>query len=240
MPDSAPAQVPTYLAVDVRTAERPLLEAGEPLMDRAAAALASVVQELVDDVLDVRGDDAARVLVLAGSGDNGGDALLASAALQRADVDVLATGARVHERGLAAALAEGARLVELAEVAHAAPAYDLVLDGILGIGAAADPALRGVARAAVESLLVSVRESYTRVVAVDLPSGLQPDDGATADDVVLPATVTVTFGAVKAGLALRDGPRLAGDIVLVDLGLGDALADVSAVGEASVARIIEG
>lgn len=240
MNESAPAQVPTYLAVDVRTAERPLLEAGEPLMDRAAAALASVVQELVDDVLDVRGDDAARVLVLAGSGDNGGDALLASAALQRADVDVLATGARVHERGLAAALAEGARLVELAEVRDAAPAYDLVLDGILGIGTAADPALRGIARAAVESLLPAVREAETRVVAVDLPSGLQPDDGATADDVVLPAKVTVTFGAVKAGLARGDGARLAGDIVLVDLGLGDALADVSAVGEASVARIIEG
>lgn len=235
-----PETVPAYLAAHVRGAERPLLEAGEPLMDRAAAALADVVQGLVDEVLDTRDDDEARILVLAGSGDNGGDALLAAAALQRADVDVLPTGSRIHERGLATLLAAGARIVELTEVRDVAEVYDVVLDGILGIGTGADPALRGTARSAVEFLLPAVRDAGTRVVAVDVPSGLQPDEGVTADDVVLPASVTVTFGAVKVGLTRGRGPELSGEIVLVDLGLGDGLADVPAAGEASVSRIIEG
>jgi hypothetical protein len=55
-------------------------------------------------------------------------------------------------------------------------------------------------------------------VAADLPSGLHPDSGE-ADAVVLPADVTVTFGAVKAGLLRGRGPELSGRLVLVDLGL---------------------
>jgi hydroxyethylthiazole kinase-like uncharacterized protein yjeF len=244
MPEpDAPVTVPAYTADQVRAAERPLLEAGEPLMRRAAAALAGVVQELIDDELDERPEGDVRVLVLAGSGDNGGDALFAASALQRAEVHVLSTGSRVHEEGLATALAEGAELVDLASVRDAEPVYDLVLDGILGIGAGiggSDLGLRGLARETVETLLPAVRDAGTRVIAVDLPSGLQPDDGSTADDTVLPASVTVTFGAVKAGLARGRGPELAGDVVLVDLGLGDGLADDPAVAEASVSRIIEG
>lgn len=245
MPEpDAPITVPAYTADQVRAAERPLLDAGEPLMRRAAAALAGVVQELIDEELDERPEEDVRVLVLAGSGDNGGDALFAASALQRAEVHILSTGSRVHEEGLATALAEGAELVDLASVRDAEPVYDLVLDGILGIGArigaGTDPGLRGLARDAVGTLLPAVRDAGTRVIAVDLPSGLQPDDGSTADDTVLPASVTVTFGAVKAGLARGRGPELAGDVVLVDLGLSDGLADDPAVAEASVSRIIEG
>jgi len=76
-----------------------------------------------------------------------------------------------------------------------------------------------------------------RVIAVDIPSGLHPDTGA-ADDAVLAASVTVTFGAVKAGLVTGRGPELAGDIVLVDIGLGPALESVEPAGEASVSRIV--
>ena len=61
----------------------------------------------------------------------------------------------------------------------------------------------------VEALLPAVRAGRPRVIAVDLPSGLHPDDG-TSDDVVLPASVTVTFGAVKAGLVAGSGAELAG------------------------------
>ena len=64
------------------------------------------------------------------------------------------------------------------------------------------------------------------VVAVDLPSGISPDDGRVPDPTVLPADATVTMGAVKAGLLLPPASRLAGRVVLVDLGLGRALAGV--------------
>ena len=230
-----PETVPTYTAAQVRAAEKPLLDAGEPLMRRAAAALAKVAAgELTPD--------GGRVLVLAGSGDNGGDALFAAAHLAEmagVTVDVFLTSDRAHGEGLGAAIAAGGRKVDLPEVVAAASDYDIVLDGILGIGASSDPALRGTARAVVEALLPAVRGGRPRVIAVDLPSGLQPDDGSS-DGIVLPAAVTVTFGAVKAGLVTGRGPEYAGSIVLVDIGLGAGLADQQAAGTASVDRVVDG
>ena len=64
------------------------------------------------------------------------------------------------------------------------------------------------------------------VVAVDQPSGIGTDDGSVPDPAVLPADVTVTFGALKAGLLLSPGAELAGRIVLVDIGLGPELEGV--------------
>lgn len=227
-----PITVPTYTAEQVRAAERPLLDAGVPLMRRAASTLAAVVREQLRDAA------APRVLVLAGSGDNGGDALYAAAELgDIAEVDVLQVGSRIHDLALDAARRAGAHLVDLPTAVAAASGYHVILDGILGIGASPDPALRGTARDAVSQLLPAVRDGMPRPIAVDLPSGLHPDTGA-ADEAVLPAAVTVTFGAVKAGLATGRGPELAGDIVLVDLGLGPGLTGVEPAGEASVTRIV--
>ncbi len=137
---------------------------------------------------------------------------------------MLRTADRVHDEALAAATDAGATLIELGDVDAAA--YDLVVDGILGIGARGG--LRGRAREVVSTLMPAT----PRVIAVDLPSGLDPDLG-DAGDIVLPATTTVTFGAVKAGLTRGEGPALSGRVVLVRLGL--ELAD--AVGEASVDEI---
>ena len=201
-----------YSAAQLRAAEAPLLARGVPLMRQAAAALAAEARALLAE----RGGS--RVLVLAGAGDNGGDALFAAAELAAsAEVAIVRTGSRVHDEGLAAARSAGAHEAPASDAADLAAHADLVLDGMLGIGAA--PPLRGVAREAALAILpVLVRDARPLVVAVDLPSGLSPDDGP-ADDAVLPADVTVTFGAVKAGLLLGDGPRLAGRVVLVDLGL---------------------
>ena len=224
--------IPTYTAAQVRAAEAPLLAAGEPLMARASAALA----EIVGGVVDASGRDRTRILVLCGGGDNGGDALFAAAILARradVEVDVLAVSDRAHPAGLAAALAAGARRVSLEEAVVGG--HDLLLDGVLGIGAAGAAALRGAARDAVEALLPAVLAGRTRVVAVDLPSGLDPDTGA-ADEAVLPAGITVTFGAVKHGLAVGRGPGLAGEPILVDIGLGPALAGMTARGTGAAVR----
>ena len=220
---------PAYSAAAVRAAERPLLEAGEPLMARAAAALARViVGTLASRASAPDPTDASReVLVLVGPGNNGGDALFAAATLADSGigVDLLLTSDRAHSEGLGAARRAGARLIGLDDVRARASGYRVIVDGILGIGTSVSPALRGVARAVVETLLPVVRADESdrpSVVAVDLPSGLHPDDG-TADDVVLPADVTVTFGAVKAGLVCGRGPEFTGEICLVDIGLGPAL-----------------
>jgi NAD(P)H-hydrate epimerase len=227
-----PEIVPTYYASQVRAAERPLLDAGVPLMKRAAMALAGVVRQ---ELMDAGGR---RVLVLAGGGDNGGDALFAASALTSvAEVSLLLVSDRFHEEGLAAAITAGAWRVELPEAQDAASGYHVVIDGILGIGSSASSALRGTAREVVEALLPAVRTGRPQVVAVDLPSGLHPDTGE-ADDVVLPAAVTVTFGGVKAGLAVGRGPELCGRVVLVELGL--SLEGQVPAGEAQVERVVDG
>jgi NAD(P)H-hydrate epimerase len=238
-----PIYVPVYTAEQVRRAERPLLDAGVPLMRWAAASLASVIADHLEP------GTTRRLLILAGRGDNGGDALYAAAELlhgtaahQTSDdlhIDILLTSDSAHAQALTAAEAAGARRVSLDEASTRQ--YDLIVDGILGIGTSKDPALRGGARTAVEALLPSVREGRARVIAVDLPSGLHPDDGTTGTTgttgVVLPASVTVTFGGVKAGLTRGQGQALAGAIVFVDF---DLPFDAPPVGTASVAQVVDG
>ncbi|MBN9212286.1 MAG: NAD(P)H-hydrate epimerase [Microbacterium sp. 71-36] len=209
-----------YTADAIRAAEAPLLAAGRPLMREAARALAEVV---ADELARTPGP----VLVLAGSGDNGGDALYAAADIAGAGtrVDVVLTRDRVHRDALDAAVAAGAGLRDASDICGAHSDHVLVVDGILGIGASSDSRLRGTARAVVEALLPVVASERVRVVAVDVPSGLHPDSGE-ADAAVLPAATTVTFGAVKAGLLRGHGPRLSGRLVLVDLGLEPQLRRV--------------
>ncbi|MGN6273668.1 MAG: NAD(P)H-hydrate epimerase [Protaetiibacter sp.] len=219
-----------YTADEVRKAEAPLLAAGVPLMARAAAALADVVSsELSTRGVRVRD---ARVLLLVGSGDNGGDTLYAGALLagRGARVQYLPLGSRVHPGGESAALEAGAtRVVDALDSPefHAVlEGVDAILDGIVGIGAAGAGGgvrLREPARTAVMFARERVREREGRLpvtFAVDLPSGIHPDTGEVAEaDAVLPADVTVTFGACKAGL-LRAPAELVGRIELVDIGLG--------------------
>ncbi|WP_439692807.1 NAD(P)H-hydrate epimerase [Curtobacterium sp. SP.BCo] len=229
-----------YGGDQIRAAERPHLDADEPLMQRAADGLARIVGDLLDDPAVRPGDGPGSVLLLVGSGDNGGDALFAGARLAAAGrhVTVLRVGSRIHEAGLAAALDAGARLLDdptgpagsagpAAVATAAALEADLVLDGILGIGVRGAAALRSPAREVVDAIRELARDQRAPfVVAVDVPSGIDVDTGGIADDHVLHADVTVTFGGVKAGLLAGPGATLAGRIELVDVGIGDELAAV--------------
>lgn len=205
-----------YSAQQVRAAEAPLLAAGEPLMQRAAAGLAAVIRELLP------GRDA-RVLLLVGPGDNGGDALFAGAELasRGVAVEIAPAGKRMHEAGLSAALAGGAKVASRRKsVTEIAGRSGVVVDGILGTGTSDNPALRGTAREVVAALKPVVEKTDgPLVVAVDIPSGINPNDGSVPDATVLPADVTVTFGALKAGLLLPPASAYAGDVRLIDLGL---------------------
>ncbi|MEV6526423.1 NAD(P)H-hydrate dehydratase [Longispora sp. NPDC051575] len=197
----------------VRAAEAPLLAAGEPLMARAAAGLARRCAEILPRVYG------ARVLLLVGSGDNGGDALFAGALLARRGAQVSALllgsqraddpgsgparpgGVRVHEAGLAALRAAGGRVVT------AVGSPDLVLDGIVGIGAS------GPLRVELPEL-----PANAPVVAVDVPSGVDADTGDVPGR-ALRADVTVTFGCLKPGLVVGEGARYVGQVEVVDIGL---------------------
>ncbi len=192
------------------------------LMARAAAGLATACADLLG------GTYGRRVLVVAGSGDNGGDALYAGARLARRGASVLAvgTGARIHEAGLADLRAAGGRRLDVLTSADL-DGIDLVIDGMLGIGG--HPGLSDAAA----DIAALVGDSGITVVACDLPSGIAPDTGEL-DGPYLRADVTICFGTLKPGLVLDPAAAGAGVVELVDIGLGrpgtDAETRFAAVG----------
>jgi ADP-dependent NAD(P)H-hydrate dehydratase / NAD(P)H-hydrate epimerase len=225
-----------HFVAAVRAAESALM-AKVPegaLMQRAAAGLAAACAGLLARASRPAGVYGSRVAVLAGSGDNGGDALYAAARLagRGAVVTAIAAGSRVHEGGSAALRGSGGRLVEAFDD-RARPAIasaDLIIDGLLGIGG------RGGLRDPGAWLAAAAGRSRGLVVAVDLPSGIDADTGEAAGAAV-EADVTVTFGTWKPGLLIDPGASYAGVVELVDIGLRPYLGppDVAAPQAADVA-----
>ncbi|WP_436492343.1 NAD(P)H-hydrate dehydratase [Actinokineospora sp. HUAS TT18] len=203
----------------VRAAEALVLARTPPgaLMRRAAHGVALHTTRLLAASGGVAGRHA---VLLVGSGDNGGDALWAGAFLRKRSVGVTAvllSPDRVHAEGLAALLRAGGRVGAAEDLDRA----DVVIDGIVGLSA------RGSLRPDAASLVARVRAP---IVAVDLPSGVDPDTGAV-DGPAVTAALTVTFGALKPVhfLSGRCGP-----VHLVDLGLDLADPDFSVLEQAEV------
>ena len=200
-----------YDVADVRAAEQVALTAlpEHALMQRAAAGLATAALRLLSDV--GRRAYGARVTLLVGTGDNGGDALLAGARLARrgARVEAVLAAGRAHGAGLAALRAAGGRVVDHPD------RPDLVVDGLLGIGGR--PGLTGAAADLVAGWVDDL-PICVPVLAVDLPSGIDPGTGELVGAYVR-ATRTVTFGAAKPALLLPPACFAAGPVEVVDIGL---------------------
>lgn len=213
----------------VRAAEQALM-ARLPegtLMRRAAAGLAAGCAQLLGRVYG------ARVALLTGSGDNGGDALYAGALLARrgaAVTAVLLNPDRAHPGGLAALRAAGGRVLPAGAdgpdgtavtgaAGRAVGNAHLVIDGIVGIGG------RGGLRPAAAALVRRAGAGGAAMVAVDVPSGVDADTGEVTGEAVK-ADLTVTFGAYKPGLLVNPGRSRAGVLRLVDIGLGPLLTGV--------------
>lgn len=218
-------------------------------MQRAAAGLAAACADLLG-----RGDGrsrgrvyGSRVVLLVGSGDNGGDALYAGARLARRGAGVTAVllaPERAHAAGLAALRRAGGRTVEItgadadadAGTGTAAVAAvrraDLVVDGIVGIGGT------GGLRPEAVPLAEAAERSGATVVAVDLPSGVDADTGEVRGT-ALRADLTVTFGTHKPGLLVDPAREYAGSVRLVGIGLDlPAEPELEALQHADVARLL--
>lgn len=208
-----------FTADQVRGAEQRVLSRLRPdaLMQRAATGLATVCLGLLGRAHGVR------VVLLVGSGDNGGDALLAGARLAARGAQVRAVlldPGRAHAAGVTALRRAGGRVVD-ADAAGLERA-DLVLDGIVGIGGS------GPLRPAAAELVRRATAGPGLLVAVDVPSGVDADTGEVPGE-AFPAQHTVTFGAVTTGLVVGAGRGRAGTVHLVDIGLADELPAPDAV-----------
>jgi hydroxyethylthiazole kinase-like uncharacterized protein yjeF len=201
------------------------------LMQRAAAGLAAICASLLDRVYG------AQIVVLAGGGDNGGDALYAGARLagRGAGVIAIAAGSRLHEAAATELLARGGRVVGAtgqptdsdpsAEARAAIAAADLILDGLTGIGG--HGGLREPA-ATLARLTEHARRDRALVIAVDLPSGIDPDTGEVHGPTIR-ADLTITFGTIKPGLLIDPGATCSGPAELIEIGLGPYLPEPAVI-----------
>ncbi|MEU4191036.1 NAD(P)H-hydrate dehydratase [Kribbella sp. NPDC026611] len=174
------------------------------LMQRAATGLAVAISNFLG------GTYGNRIVLLIGSGDNGGDALYAGARLARrgAQVTAVLLSPKAHPAGLEALKLAGGRVGTSEAIAKA----DVVIDGIVGIGGR--PGLRPDALAAVQV----AADHDVPIIAVDTPSGVDVDTGETPEPHVK-ATLTVTFGTHKPCHLIDPAATACGPVHLIDIGL---------------------
>ena len=196
-----------YFTSDVRAAEA--LAPGS-LMERAAVGVATIAIRLLQE--SIGAVVGARVLLLVGSGDNGGDALFAGAYLAERGAKVTACllGPKAHETALAALRETGSEIVTSANTLDFNE-FNLVIDGIIGIGA------RGGLRDEAVRILEAL-SSESIVLAVDLPSGVDADSGEITGAHVI-ADVTVACGVFKPAHLIDPAATSVGVCEVVDLGL---------------------
>jgi len=191
------------------------------LMENAGRAVAEETAKLH---ATIRGGGGKPWLVLVGKGNNGGDGIVAARHLIEMGIDaelLFASPPERLEREAAlqrdVAVRLGIRRATFAPGHVAWHRFAGVVDGLLGTGTSGDP------REPYASLIREANESGLPIVAIDVPSGLNADTGATFDPCIR-ATVTVSLGFVKLGAALHPGADAAGNVVLYRIGIPERLA----------------
>lgn len=223
------------------------------LMRRAARAVADAVISRMPTPVPGRS-----AVLLVGAGNNGGDALLAGAILRSrgmAVTAILVDPDRAHAAGLSALRRAGGRIISsdsvVSDSADRHPSEvgsalvtpqvttllnraDAIIDGLVGLGAV--PPLRSPA----DVLVTSANAANGWRIAVDLPSGIEPDTGREVG-AVFHADVTVTFGGMKTGLLFAQS---AGVVQVAEIGMAPERCqpmvphDADVITDDDVARIL--
>jgi NAD(P)H-hydrate epimerase len=210
---------------EIRAFDRYAIEAlgvpGIVLMENAGRQIAEAVRAML------AGRAKPRVVILAGPGNNGGDGFVVARHLAmagiRAEVALLAprekivgdadTNLRVLEAmGFQVRVLPGKVEATLGELRPMLAEADLVVDGVLGTGT------RGEIREPYASAIGAVNDARRPVLAIDIPSGLDPDMGKPLGPTVR-ATKTVTLAAVKVGFRKPGAEEYTGEVVLADIGV---------------------
>jgi len=208
---------------EMRSIEQQAAKVGLPsevLMENAGLAVAQHSKKWLGSVLG------RRFLVLVGPGNNGGDGLVVARHLHDWGADV--TICSPSPRAKSDANLQLCRQREIGVLESAASldnllaSTDVLIDAFFGTGSSRP--LDG----AFKQALLHVKEARSRnknlkVVALDLPSGLNADTGAV-DDACVPADLTITLGYPKHGLLLFPGAGMLGRLVIADIGIPTDLA----------------
>ena len=205
---------PVFLTEDIRKIEQAAFAQPNPpdLMEKAGRAAAEVARGKFAK------DRVMRILVLAGPGNNGGDAFVAARYLKQWRHAVTVVFCADPERlPQDARKARQAWLDDHGEIQPDISGnvnWDLVIDGIFGIGLKQDRPLAG----QYLDWINTVNTLQRPVLSLDIPSGLGSDDGGVYG-AVINATVTVTFIGLKPGILTQYGPQYCGEITVCGLDL---------------------
>ena len=243
--DSNVARLALYSVAATRLREAAALAAQPPFTLMALAGLAAARLALA------LAPHARRVLVFAGPGNNGGDGLEAAARLAgfgcAVDVVLLGDAARLpadaaqaRARATAAGVSVAAAIDEGALDVDGTP--DLVIDALLGIGISRPPS--GTLERAID-VIATLKKRGARVLAIDVPSGLDADRGQAIGAACVAADDTLTLIGLKPGLFTAAGRDAAGTVWLDTLGASDnasavtdATADAWLVGRRDASCIV--
>ena len=214
---------------EVREFDRRAIEelgvAGVVLMENAGRQAAEVAERMLGEA---RGR---RALIVAGSGNNGGDGfviarhllvrdreprVLLAADPAKLSGDALANFRVLERLGIPVSVLEGNGSSVASAILEAAAEADLVVDALLGTGLAGE--VREPLRAAIEAINRCGESGDLGVLAVDIPSGLDADTGR-ALGVAVRAEVTVTFVATKKGFAAKESREYTGKVMVADIGV---------------------
>ena len=181
------------------------------LMKNAGKKIASKAKEMLNDYANPT------ILIMCGKGNNGGDGYAAASILYNDGFSVMIYSSTADKEINNDSLPFYNECISLG-----VPTFfgidlnnlnkpELIIDGLLGIG------LKGVVRDNILPLLNWVNESNSKVLSIDVPSGLNSDTG-TCNPISIKADITLTFGAPKVGMHLRLGPEYCGQIIVEDIG----------------------
>ena len=196
----------------------------DALMENAGKAIAEEVRRIMGKI------NRPSILLLIGPGNNGGDGLVAARHLHDWGARVSPYLCRqrensnlelVKKRGLTCV--EAAQDEKLNEFDKLLASPDCIVDALFGTGKVRP--FQGIVRQILERTTRAKKENPNlRIIAVDLPSGLNADSGAV-DPACLYADVTIALGLPKPGLYTFPGAERAGKITIADIGIPDGLAD---------------
>lgn len=211
----------TVSAAEMRELDRRTIEEfgthGDVLMERAGQGVA----EIVLDVLELR--RANTVLLVAGTGNNGGDVFAAASFLAEAQmhVTVWICGSRNRIKGdaeyhLKKMMRRGITPIDVASDADLKLEYApaVIVDGLLGTGSKGAP--RGFMAELIRFMNTEASRSF--MLSIDIPSGLDADTGVAEGEAVI-ADITATMGLPKTGLIAQQALPYTGSVELIDIGI---------------------
>ena len=188
---------------------------GIQLMGSAGLAIANLAVKKTGDIHDPI------IVILCGKGNNGGDGFAAALELDKKGIKVCVFCISTFEEitgdakyFLELCIKGNVQIEFSGDLLDKSYRCDLIIDALLGTG------VRGPVKESIIPWIEWINENNCVVLSVDIPTGLQADSGI-AEPVGVRANYTVTMGYAKLGLAMQQGPFLAGEIHIADIGFPD-------------------